>query len=107
MEWRGKRLGMPARAKSDAGSEKDRQEENVLHAAQSLWTLTRPDMWDTSPARHDFLSWQQAMMTLLKPLSRHFEVDDEAVMELWARHYGPSLLWDLEQASLLGHEEEG
>ena len=71
--------------KSDASSEQDRREENLWAAMMALEAAR------TSPFPAPYGKWQAWMMTCLNPIAAHFEVDSDAVLALWAGHYGVGL----------------
>jgi hypothetical protein len=80
---------------SDATDPKDRAEEDVWNARETLGRLVYhqwpqvPEPWrGTEVAR----TWQAYLMYLLTPVSRHYGVDKDKVLGSFTRNYMPSIL---------------
>lgn len=71
------------------------REEDEWAAGEVLGTLVVhkwpevPPVWAGTAVSE---TWQAYLMYLLKPVSRHYGVDDSAVLSRFMRHYLPSIL---------------
>ena len=71
------------RAEEDlAFGARDTLEDIRLHGLEFAARQGRLGLWDT---------WQALLMDAVKPVARHFQVDADALLEGWVRHYGPGL----------------
>jgi hypothetical protein len=76
-------------ARSTAEHEDWRADEDGLNARESLEHLV-------DDASHPFMlkagldTWQKRLMYFLKPVARHFGVDDEALLQRYLRHNLPT-----------------
>jgi hypothetical protein len=80
---------------SDASNPQYKLEEDVYNAAVTLEYLRKRGPQDPKWVE-DFKwsseTWQNWMMYMLKPVARHYGVDDSEVLALWTRHYVPGIL---------------
>ena len=81
----------PIMERSNAKREDWRRKEDGMNARESLEYLV--EIKD-----HPFMeeagldTWQKRLMYFLKPVSRHFDVDDETVLQSYMRHNLPTHL---------------
>jgi hypothetical protein len=81
---------LPCEPRSNAPDPQDRQEEDLHFGA--LPTLARLRLARLPAALWArFPDWQSRLLWLLPHVARHYEVDEEALLAAWARHYGPGL----------------
>ena len=80
----------PIHEKSDHEQEDFRREINRLNARESLENLVDYNENTTFVRQFGLDTWQKRLMYFLKPIARHFEVDDEELLQRYIRHTLPS-----------------
>jgi len=77
------------REKSNATQEDWRKEEDEMNARESLESIVdEKDHPFMKEAKLD--TWQKRLMYFLKPVARHFKVDDESLLQRYMRHNLPT-----------------
>lgn len=84
---------LPCEPRSTAPDPRDRLEEDLHFGALPTLERLRTE-WIPVALWSRFPDWQSRFLWLLPRIARYYEVEEDALLAAWARHYGPGLGWE-------------